>query len=192
MAERATPPPEEQRVAFPPREEIELAELTLRRWRPDWADALQRAVEASLPQLRPFMVWATEDHDLEASRAYIARSVAEWDAGESFNFALVASDGSIIGSAGLMTRMGAGVLEIGYWVHSAYTGRGYATAVAAALAEAGLALPGVARVAIKHDRANAASGRVAEKAGFVRVGEAASEDAAPGATGVDWIWERHR
>jgi RimJ/RimL family protein N-acetyltransferase len=191
MSERATTP-DGQRIAAPPREEIELAEVTLRRWRPEWAEPLQAAVEASLPQLQAFMAWATEDHGLEESRDYIARSIAEWDAGESFNFALVTAAGAIVGSAGLMTRMGIGVLEIGYWVHTAYTGRGYATATAAALADAGLALPGVDRVAIKHDPANLASGRVAEKAGFTRVGEILAEKTAPGMTGVEWVWERRR
>ena len=65
-----------------------------------------------------------------------------------------------------MTRMGPGILEIGYWVHSAYAGRGIATAAAGALAEAGAGLDGIERIAIKHDIANPASGRVAEKLGF--------------------------
>jgi RimJ/RimL family protein N-acetyltransferase len=86
--------------------------------------------------------------------------------------------------------MGEGVLEIGYWIHSARTGRGYATVVASALAEAALALPGIDRAAIRHDPANAASGRVADKAGFVHVGEVVHEPTAPGETGTHWVWER--
>ncbi|HSS68007.1 MAG TPA: GNAT family N-acetyltransferase [Nocardioidaceae bacterium] len=183
-------------LAVAPPEDLELDLLALRRWRLEWTEDLQAAIDASLPELRPFMPWATDDHGLEQSREYIARSVAEWDRHESFNYAILArpgegSDGGevVIGSCGLMTRMGIGVLEIGYWVRTADTGRGYASAVARALADAALALPGINRAAIKHDPANGASGRVAEKAGFTHVGEIAHEPTAPGETGVHWIWE---
>jgi RimJ/RimL family protein N-acetyltransferase len=180
-------------LAVAPPEAIVLPELALRRWRPEWAEELQAAVEASRAELRPFMPWATDGHGLDQSREYIARSVAEWDRRETFNYAILRRGpdrDAVIGSCGLMTRMGEGVLEIGYWVHTAHAGRGHATAVAGALAEAALALPGIDRAAIKHDPANPASGRVAEKAGFVHVGEVAHEATAPGETGMHWIWER--
>jgi ribosomal-protein-serine acetyltransferase len=173
-----------------PPEDIDPPGLTLRRWRPEWAEALQEAVEASLPELRPFMPWATDDYGLAESRDYLSRCVAEWDRHEGFNYAILGARGEILGSSGLMTRMGEGVLEIGYWVHSAHTGHGHATVTARALADVALSLPGVDRAAIRHDVANPASGRVAEKAGFARVGEVVKEPSAPGETGVDWIWER--
>jgi RimJ/RimL family protein N-acetyltransferase len=178
------------RLVDAPSERIDLVEVTLRRWQPEWTAELQRAVEESLPELRPFMPWASDNYGIEQSREFIARSVEEWDRHENFNYAILAPDGSIVGSSGLMTRMGEGVLEIGYWIHSAHTGRGHASAVADALAQAALALPGIDRAAIRHDPANPASGRVAEKAGFVQVGEVAHEPTAPAETGVHWIWER--
>jgi ribosomal-protein-serine acetyltransferase len=187
----ATPRLEAAAVAAPP-EVIPLEGLVLRRWDPAWAEALQEAFEASLPELRPFMAWATDDHGLEQSREYIARSVAEWDEGKTWNYAILTEGGTVIGSVGLMTRMGPGVLELGYWIHTGYSGRGFSTQTARALAEVALGLPGVDRVAIKHDLANPASGRVAEKAGFVHVGAVDVEPTAPGQTGVEWVWERRR
>jgi RimJ/RimL family protein N-acetyltransferase len=162
----------------------------LRRWRPEWAAALLAAVEASRTELGRFMPWATDDYGLDQSREYITGSVVEWDAHQNFNYAIFTADGEVIGSCGLMTRMGEGVLEIGYWVHTAYTVRGHATAVTVALADVALALPGIDRAAILHDPANAASGRVAEKAGFTHVGEVVHEPTASGETGTHWIWER--
>lgn len=47
-----------------------------------------------------------------------------------------------------MARIGPGGLETGYWVHQAHTRRGLATAAAAALTDAALALPGIDRVEI--------------------------------------------
>jgi ribosomal-protein-serine acetyltransferase len=172
-----------------PPEVLSTQSVILRRWRPDMADALDAAIVESLPELKEFMPWATDSHGLKETKEYIDRSVAEWDKEESFNYALVAPDGAVIGSSGLMTRMGPGILEIGYWVHSAYAGKGIATAVAIALAGAGSRLDGIERLVIKHDVANPASGRVAEKAGFVATAEVDRDPESSGDSGVDRIWE---
>lgn len=132
------------------------------------------------------MPWATPAYGLGDARTYIDASIADWDAGTNWNYAIVTRTGEVIGSAGLMTRMGPAVLEIGYWLHSGHAGRGHATAAALALAELGLAQPGIASVLIRHDSANVASGRVAEKAGFARV---AMVDV-PDGSGSDVRWER--
>jgi ribosomal-protein-serine acetyltransferase len=172
-----------------PAETINAGELVLRRWEAAWAEPAAAAVRASLPDLTPFMPWATPEYDVEAARDFIAMSSEQWKAGEAFNYALFTPAGELVGSAGLMTRMGPGMLEIGYWVHSGHTGRGYATAAASALARVGLSMPGIERVAIKHDVANAASGAVAAKAGFTEVGRVAHDRQAPGETGEDLVWE---
>jgi len=93
----------------------------------------------------------------------------------------------IVGSAGLHSRVGDGGLEIGYWVHGDWTGRGIATNATAALTDAALALPGIERVEIYHDAANLASGRIPAKLGYARLGERQARDlgpAAPGETGT--------
>lgn len=86
--------------------------------------------------------------------------------------------------------MGPGMLEIGYWLHTGHTGRGYATAVARALADVGLAQPGIGTVLIRHDAANVASGRVAGRAGFVRIADIASTIDVPGGSGIEVRWQR--
>jgi len=111
-------------------------------------------------------------------------------AGVNWNYAIVTRTGEVVGSTGLMTRMGPGVLEIGYWLHTGHAGRGYATAAARALADVGLVQPGVESVLIRHDAANVASGRVAEKAGFVRIAEIASTIDVPEGSGIEVRWER--
>jgi ribosomal-protein-serine acetyltransferase len=174
-----------------PAEVLEAGPVTLRRWDPAWVEELDAVIRVSLPQLQQFMPWVTAEHGLAETRDYVTRSVAEWDSGESWNYAIFTATGELVGSCGLMTRMGPGVLEIGYWVHSAHAGRGYASAAAGALAEAGLRVPRIERVAIKHDAANPASGRVAAKAGFTQVGRVETEPQGPGQTGALLVWERH-
>lgn len=88
-----------------------------------------------------------------------------------------------------MARIGAGGLEIGYWVHPAYTGRGVATAASGALTEAAFALPAIDRVEIHHDILNLASERVPAKLGYSAVGTTRSRvELAAGDCGTTRVW----
>lgn len=172
-------------------ETLDAGPITLQRWTVERIDDLDRAIVESLTELNPLMPWATLDHDPEATTGFIVRSHDEWDAGENFNYAMLTPEREVVGSCGLMSRRGAGVLEIGYWVHSAHAGNGFATAAALALAEAGLARPGIDRVEIHHDVDNPASGRVAAKAGFHELGPVAEKKKAPADSGTHLVWVRH-
>jgi RimJ/RimL family protein N-acetyltransferase len=173
-----------------PPEMINTGELVLKRWELAWADEAAAAVRESLPELKPFLPWATDAYDAETSRTFIEMSVENWDKGTTFNYGIFTAVGDLVGGIGLMTRMGPGVLEIGYWMRTSYTGRGYMTAAVEALTRVALTLPGIERAAIRHDVANAASAAVASKAGFVEVSRVDSEPVAPGETGADVIRER--
>ena len=173
-----------------PPESLSHGQVTLRRWRDGDAAALFAAVTESLEQLRPWMPWA-EGYDAESAMAYLGDCAAQWDSGTAYNYAIVVGE-TIVGSAGLHRRIGEGGLEIGYWVHSAWTGRGIATDAAAALTRAAMSLPGVTRVEIYHDAANAASGRIPAKLGYARLGERPTRDLwppAPSETGTDVVWQ---
>jgi ribosomal-protein-serine acetyltransferase len=169
-------------------ENINAGPIMLQRWTVDRADNLDQAIRESLPELMAFMFWATADHDFDATRGYLEGSRSEWDNGENFNYAILTREGDVVGSCGLMSRQGPGVLEIGYWVHSAHAGKGYATAAASALRETGLGWPGIDRVEIHHDVDNPASGRVAAKAGFHELGPVAAERKAPRDSGTHLVW----
>ena len=174
-----------------PPEVINAGEVVLKRWEPAWADEAATAVRESLPELEPFVPWARDACDVETSRTAIERSMANWDKGASFNYGIFTGTGDLAGGIDLMTRMGPGVLELGYWMRTAYTGRGYMTAAIEALARVALTMPGIERVAIRHDVANAASAAVAAKAGFAKAGRIESEPESPGDTGTDVLRERH-
>ncbi len=169
-------------------ETIEAGPIRLRRLTVDCADDLNQAINESLPELMSFMPWATTDHDFAATMGYLERSNLEWDNGENFNYAMLTPEGAVVGSCSLMSRQGLGVLEIGYWVHSAHAGQGFATAATSALAGAGLARPGIGRVEIHHDVDNPASGRVAAKAGFQELGPVEARKKAPRDSGTHLVW----
>ena len=169
-----------------PDELIELGEVTLRRHREDDLDAVYLAVTESLDHLTPWLAWA-EGYTRPSAAEFLAQSARDWESGAAYGYAIVAG-GTLAGSIGLMARIGPGGLEIGYWVHHAFTRRGLATAATAALTEQAFRLPGVRRVEIMHDELNAASGAIPRKLGFTQVGWRAMDPPAPAGTGTGVIW----
>jgi ribosomal-protein-serine acetyltransferase len=173
-----------------PDEVIEHGQVTLRRWREDDLDAVFQAVTESLDHLRPWAPWAAE-YTRQTAAEYLARSARDWAEGKEYNYAIL-TDGALVGSCGLMARIGPGGLEIGYWVHQAHARRGLATAASAALVEQAFRLPSVDRVEIVHDELNVASAGVPRKLGFTRFGLRPLDLRPPAGTGVGVVWRLTR
>ena len=77
-------------------------------------------------------------------------------------------------------------------MRSAYTGRGLATAAAAALVEQAFGLPGVDWVEIVHDEQNVASDRIPRKLGFTETGRRPLDPPPPSGTGTGVVWRLTR
>jgi RimJ/RimL family protein N-acetyltransferase len=173
---------------------VDAGPVLLRRWSPDDAPALLSAVAASIEHLRPWMPWASPEPTLEVEAGFIAESDRTFDEATDFLYGIFSRDDqrSVLGGCGLHGRVGAGALEIGYWVHAAHIRRGYATAAARALTAVALALPGISRVEIHCDIANEASASVPRRLGYRldRVIDDLIE--APGEAGplMVWVWDR--
>jgi RimJ/RimL family protein N-acetyltransferase len=169
-----------------PDEVIEHGPVTLRRYRADDLEALFGAVTESLDHLRPWMPWAA-GYTRESAAEYLNGSIRNWADGTEYNYAILA-EGALAGSIGLMARIGPGGLEIGYWVHRAYTRRGLATAASAALVEQAFRLPGVDRLEIVHDELNVASGKIPRKLGFTEIERRRLDPPSPGGTDIGIVW----
>ena len=166
--------------------------VELRHWQVEDAGAQARAIEESLAHLRPWMPWAADEPKPLGARVQMIR---EWEAERragTGEYLAVWLDGDVAGSCGLHRRIGPSGVEIGYWVHPAYTRRGVATEVARQLCERAFSDPEVERVEIHHDRANVASGGVPPKLGFERVGDTPRAPQAPGEEGVERVWRLTR
>ncbi len=137
----------------------------------------------------PFI--ALEPTTLEEREELLKRWDRDWAEGTQYSYGMF-EGARVVGGAGLMRRIGKDALEIGYWVHPAFIGRGFATRAAGALTTLGLSLPGVTRVEIHHDKANVASGRVPLKLGFEMVAEQPDKISAPGETGLSCVWRMDR
>ena len=151
-----------------PPEAIEVPDGVLSRVREADGEGIALAVRASLDHLRPWMPWATEAAaQVEAQRVRCREAEDLWERGSAYIYALRQShEGSVIGTFGLHRRVGPGAIEVGYWVHVDFAGRGYATAGAAALTQAGSALADVERLEIHTDEANVMSAAIPRRLGY--------------------------
>jgi ribosomal-protein-serine acetyltransferase len=169
-----------------PDELIERGPVTLRRHREEDVDAVFQAVTESVDHLRPWMPWAAA-YSKQSAAEFLAKAAQDWEDGTEYNYAIM-SGGRLAGGCGLMARIGPGGLEIGYWVHRAFTRRGLATEASAALVEQAFRLPGIDRVEIVHDEMNVASGGVPRKLGFTQVERRALDQPSPPGTGAGVVW----
>lgn len=143
--------------------------LTLEPYRVAFAQPAWEAVRLSKPELLPWMPWA-RNSSLEATRAFCERTIAEWDSGTAYEFAVFHED-SLVGAGGLH-----GVVpliakaEVGYWIRSDRAGEGLMTEAAAMLRDFAFDTLGIRRLELRAGTENMASRRVAEKIGFLEEG----------------------
>ncbi|TLN07112.1 GNAT family N-acetyltransferase, partial [bacterium] len=102
--------------------------LVIRCWNPEDAPLLKAAIDDSIAHLQPFMAWAlNEPEELEKKIERIRVQRAKFDRGEDFVYGIFSADERrVVGGTGLHPRVGEGALEIGYWIHAAEIGQGYA------------------------------------------------------------------
>ncbi len=166
--------------------------VLLRRWLVTDAEVLARALEESEDHLRPWMAFmAQEPRTLEQRRVMLRERESEWLQGGDVLLAIFVGD-QVAGSCGLHRRRGPEALEIGYWLHPRFTGRGLATAVARLLTDAAFSVRGIAHVEIHIDKANSASSGVPRRLGFGLLGETPDEATAPAEVGIDCAWRMER
>jgi RimJ/RimL family protein N-acetyltransferase len=173
-----------------PPERIQTARLLLRRWTVDDAKVLVEAANASLDHLRPWMPWVSHVRTPAEQRQWLEHITATAREGSEFAYGVFrATDPtSVIGGCGLHRRIGAGGIEIGYWIHVDAIGNGYATELAGALTRVALQLTGIDRVEIHCDQANVRSAAVPRKLGYVLDRIDNDDIEAPAETGRSMIW----
>jgi RimJ/RimL family protein N-acetyltransferase len=138
------------------------------------------------------MPWVTQEPTPVADRV---RRIEQWeqewlDGGDVVLGVFVGAE--VAGGCGLHRRLGPGGIEIGYWIHPAFTRRRIATTVVALLTDAAFTVPDISYVEIHHDRANELSGRIPRRLGYLFVGEAPDEAVAPAEIGISCQWRTTR
>jgi RimJ/RimL family protein N-acetyltransferase len=157
------------------------------------ADAIYQATVASFAEIHQWMIWASERPTREALMEFLVAAQALFDEDQDWNYVLVEkATGEIVGSSGMHSKSDPECPEIGYWVRTDRTGRGYATSAASAIADAAFQYLPVQRVKIRMDEANVASASVPPKIGFRLLAIEDRPLETPGHTGRGFIWVRDR
>lgn len=128
---------------------------------------LHAGVQESLPELNPWMSWATERYTLNVARDFIAITRAEWSRGTMYSFAITSAEtGEFLGSCGLSHFHPVyQFCNLGYWVRTSQRGRGIAVRAAKLAAQFAFEKANAIRAEIVIAAGNEASKRVAEKVG---------------------------
>jgi len=148
--------------------ELKTERLILRPLTPLDAPGLVEAVTASYPELHRWMPWAKAPYGIEEAKQFCAFASKSFEEGVDFNVLLVhAADRRIIGSAGVHTRdPDVPSFEIGYWLHTAFVGRGFVTEAIRTLTRFAFNRLGSRRLELRIDDRNRRSQAVAERLGY--------------------------
>jgi RimJ/RimL family protein N-acetyltransferase len=134
--------------------------VTLRPWTEDDVAVLVECLNE--PEIARWIDQIPQPYTEADARAFLAGGTDTFG-----RFAVTdALDGSVLGGVGVHRVEGPDVAEIGYWARAEARGRGTTTRAAVLAARWVLSLESVQRVQLRADAQNAASRRVAEKAGF--------------------------
>lgn len=150
------------------RQPILTERLMLEPLTPDHVPAMWKATQASLDDLRRWMPWARQASE-ENSREFAERAEDDWAAGRDYTFAVVLGD-EYLGGVGLHSYRLDGLGELGYWIRSDASGRGYGTEAGGAVVAFAFDTVRLYRLELRTGVENHPSQRVAEKLGFTREG----------------------
>jgi RimJ/RimL family protein N-acetyltransferase len=148
---------------------IRTARLVLRPYQRADAPMLKEAVDGSLPELVQWLPWAVQEPtpvDILAERLDRFRNAFD-DGSDRIYGIFDQTETRVLGGTGLHPRVGAGAVEIGYWVRTDATGQGIAREATAALVTVAFEVLRVERVVIRLDPNNARSRAIPKRLGFV-------------------------
>lgn len=139
-------------------------------------DGLHAGVAASIAELAPWLPWCHEGYQRAEMAEFVRHARRARDLGTEQHLAtLDALDGRVVGACSLrITDDRCAMGEIGYWVSTAETGRGFAARSTRLLAGWGFTTLGLERIEIIPAVTNLRSRAVAERAGATYEGVARS------------------
>jgi RimJ/RimL family protein N-acetyltransferase len=162
-------------TVFDAPESIETPRLLLRVFRQSDATALHDALIESIEELRThlwFLPWVAEEQTLQSAQVRCRRAEANFLLRTDLAYLVFEKQsGRLVASAGLhRTDWTLPKTEVGYWVRSSETGKGYATEAVNALCRWAFESLGAERIELVTDEENLGSQAVAVRCGFALEG----------------------
>lgn len=157
-------------IDFP--EEIYTERLFIRKPMPGDGEVVYKAMQASLNELKQWMPWAQREQTKEEVEANMRDAHAKFLTREDLRLHIFNREtGEFIGASGLH-RMNWDLpkFEIGYWIDTRQSGKGYITEAAQAITEFAFSELSAKRVEIRCDSKNSKSRAIPEKLEFTLEG----------------------
>ncbi|MDN3015203.1 GNAT family N-acetyltransferase [Paenibacillus sp. BSR1-1] len=142
--------------------------LLIRKPMPGDGQAVYEAMQASIEELKPWMPWAHRKQNELDVEANMRDAHAKFLTREDLRLHLYDKEtGQFIGSSGLhRINWDVPKFEIGYWIDSRYSGRGYITEAVEAITNFAFTELKARRVEIRCDSKNVRSKAIPERLGF--------------------------
>lgn len=142
-------------------------EASIRRLRIEDLEDIWATVDAARERLDPWMPWIDGTRTIDDQRRWLESVVDDEDTLDGCGIFV---EGRYAGGVGLRWEPFRVTGEIGYWIASAFEGRGLVTRAVRALLDVGFDEIGLHRIEIRAGVDNTRSRAVPERLGFVREG----------------------
>ncbi|WP_404460651.1 GNAT family N-acetyltransferase [Sutcliffiella horikoshii] len=152
--------------------EFTTEKLLIRMPLPGDGPAVHDAIIHSLHELKPWMIFAQREQTVEDVEANIRESHAEFLQRKDLRLMVFLKEtGEFVASSGLH-RIDWSIpkFEIGYWIDSRHSGKGYITEAVEGISQFAFEQLGANRLEIRCDSKNVKSRTVAERAGYTLEG----------------------
>ncbi len=144
---------------------LESDEIVLQKYTTEDIPHLFEAVRVSIDRVHPWLPWCHPNYTIAETEAWIKTRPQLWDDGKGFCFCIRDRQCTIVGGCGIGIGLSSWCGNLGYWLRTGYTGKGYATTATKLVAEFGVRQLNLKRIEIVASIKNINSQGVAERAG---------------------------
>lgn len=146
--------------------EFETQRLLVRRYKPTDVAALYEAAKESVADMNPFLPWCHADYSISEAEQWIALTTDSWGVNNHFGFVIEEkSSQRFVGGIGVNAIDSHPMVNLGYWLRSSATGKGYASEAAKGMIKWSFEELKTQRIEIILSVKNASSKKVAESTG---------------------------
>ena len=131
---------------------------------------LFEAITVSRDRVYPWLPWCHPNYTIAETEKWLNTRPQRWQEGKEYGFSIRDREGKIVGGCGIGIGSQSWFGNLGYWLRTGFTGKGYATAATKLLAEFGIKDLQLKRIEIKVSAENFSSQKVAERAGAYKEG----------------------
>jgi RimJ/RimL family protein N-acetyltransferase len=149
------------------REEFSDSKITIKKIIPEHIPSLFSAIYESRMELAEWMPWCHPDYSIEETKGWVRLQQDGWKDRLEYSFGIFDnSNNKLVGGCGLnQINWIHNIGNLGYWIGTKFTGRGFASAATRLCAEFGFSELKLNRIEIVAAKDNIPSQKVAEKAG---------------------------